>query len=125
MLCSHFEVKDNEKDLTLDNSIGFTSPTGAGIAIRMLQFNGDITSFENWLDSNKVYVLVPLANPIITDLSKDQVDKILSLHTYYPSTTVIADSNSQLTYIADTKNYIDNKILEVATALVAHESEVN
>ena len=125
LLCSHFEVKDNEKDLTLDNSIGFTSPTGAGIAIRMLQFNGDVTSFENWLDSNKVYVLVPLANPIITDLSKDQIDKILSLHTYYPSTTVIADSDSQLTYIADTKNYIDNKILEVATALVASESEVN
>lgn len=125
LLCSHFEVKDNERDVTLDNSIGFTSGTGQGVAIRMLQFDGDITSFESWLDSNEVYVLVPLANPIITELSKEQVTEILSLHTYYPSTTVVSDCDSQLTYIADTKNYIDNKILEVATALVAHESEVN
>ena len=47
-----------------------------------------------------------------------------SLHTYYPSTTIISDSDFVLTYIADTKSYIDNKILEVATALVASESEV-
>lgn len=124
LLCSHFEVKDNEKDLTLDNTIGFTASTGLGVAIRMLQFDGDITSFENWLDSNEVYVLVPLANPIITELSKDKVDKILSLYTYYPSTTVISDCDCQIEYVADTKNYIDNKFNELATALVAHESEV-
>ena len=125
LLCSHFKVADNERDTTLDETIGFTAGTGTGIAIRMLQFDGDITSFEDWLDSNEVYILVPLANPIITELSKDEVDKILSLYTYYPSTTVISDCDCQIEYVADTKNYIDNKILEVATALVAHESEVN
>ncbi len=125
LLCSHFEVKDNERDVTLDNTIGFTAGTGTGIAIRMLQFDGDVTAWESWLDSNEVYVLVPLKKPIVTELSKDQVDKILSLYTYYPSTTVIADSDFVLIYVADTKNYIDNKFNELATALVAHESEVN
>ena len=125
LLCSHFEVKDNEKDVTLDNTMGFTSGTGIGIAIRMLQFDGDVTAWESWLDSNEVYILLPLANPIVTELSKEQVDKILSLYTYYPSTTVVSDCDSQLTYIADTKNYIDSKFNELATALVAHESEVN
>lgn len=126
LLCSHFEVKDNERDLTLDNSIGFTSGTGQGVAIRMLQFDGDITSFEGWLDSNEVYVLVPLANPIITELSKDEVDKILSLHTYYPNTTVISDCDCQIEYVADTKSYIDNKFKELAQVIVASadESEV-
>lgn len=124
LLCSHCEVKDNERDVTLDNSIGFTSGTGQGVAIRMLQFDGDVTAWESWLDSNEVYVLVPLKKPIVTELSKDQVDKILSLYTYYPSTTVVSDCDSQLTYIADTKNYIDNKFNELATAIVAHESEV-
>ncbi len=47
-----------------------------------------------------------------------------SLHTYYPSTTVISDSDFVLTYIADPKNYMDNKFNELATAIVAHESEV-
>lgn len=124
LLCSHFKVADNERDTTLDETIGFTAGTGTGIAIRMLQFDGDVTAWESWLDSNEVYVLVPLKKPIVTELSKDQVDKILSLYTYYPSTTVVSDCDSQLTYIAEPKNYIDNKILEVATALVAHESEV-
>lgn len=126
LLCSHFKVADNERDTTLDETIGFTTGTGTGIAIRMLQFDGDIISFESWLDSNEVYVLVPLANPIITELSKDEVDKILSLHTYYPSTTVICDSNFVLTYSADTKNYIDNKFNELAQVIVASadESEV-
>lgn len=124
ILCSHFEAKDNEKNTTLDNSIGFTAPMGLGIAIRMLQFDGDISAFKNWLDNNEVYVLVPLVNPIITELSKEQVAEILSLHTYYPSTTFIADTDCQVTYVADTKNYIDNKFNELATAIVAHESEV-
>lgn len=124
ILCSHFEAKDNEKNTTLDNTIGFTSSTGTGIAIRMLQFDGDVTAWESWLDSNEVYVLVPLKTPIITELSKEQVAEILSLRTYYPSTTVISDCDCQVTYVADTKNYIDNKFNELATAIVAHESEV-
>ena len=50
---------------------------------------------------------------------------LTTVHTYYPTTTVICDSDFQLTYIADPKNYIDNKFNEIATAIVAHESEVN
>ena len=124
LLCSHFEVKENEIDVTLDNSIGFTNGTGNGIAIRMLQFDGDISAFENWLDNNEVYILIPLKQPIITELSKEQVDKILSLHTYFPNTTIVADTDCQFEYVADTKNYIDNKFNELSTAIVAHESEV-
>ena len=122
LLCSRFEVKDNERNVTLDNSIGFTSSTGTGIAIRMLQFGGDISAFENWLDKNEVYILIPLKQPIVTDLSKNQVDKILSLHTYYPSTKISADTDFEATYIADTKNYIDNKFTELANVIVASAS---
>lgn len=50
-----------------------------------------------------------------------------TIRTNYPTTTVLCDCDCQITYVTDTKNYIDNKILEVATALVAsaNESEVN
>ncbi|HAR88658.1 MAG TPA: hypothetical protein DCR76_06595, partial [Ruminococcaceae bacterium] len=98
--------------------------SGVGIAIRMNKFDGDIESFKRWLDDNEVYVVAPRSKPMTVNLSKNEVDKIISLHTYYPNTTIIADCDCQVEYVADTKNYIDNKIIEVATALVAHESEV-
>ena len=124
ILCSHLDVGENEKNTAFDNSIGWINVSGVGIAIRMTELDGDIAKFKKWLDDNEVYVVAPRSKPITVNLSKDEVDKILSLHTYYPSTKISADTDFEVTYIANTKNYIDNKILEVATALVAHESEV-
>ena len=124
ILCSHLDVGENEKNTAFDNSIGWINVSGVGIAIRMTELDGDIAKFKKWLDDNEVYVVAPRSKPITVNLSKDEVDKILSLHTYYLSTKISADTDFEVTYIADTKNYIDNKILEVATALVAHESEV-
>ena len=124
ILCSHLDVGENEKNTDFDNSIGWINVGGVGIAIRITEFDGDIAKFKKWLDDNEVYVVAPRSKPITVNLSKDEVDKILSLHTYNPSTTIVADTDFEVTYIANTKNYIDNKILEVATALVAHESEV-
>ena len=124
ILCSHLDVGENEKNTDFDNSIGWINVSGVGIAIRMTEFDGDIAKFKKWLDDNEVYVVAPRSKPITVNLSKDEVDKILSLHTYYPSTKISADTDFEVTYIANTKNYIDNKILEVATALVASESEV-
>jgi hypothetical protein len=124
ILCSHLDVGENEKNTAFDNSIGWINVGGVGIAIRITEFDGDIAKFKKWLDDNEVYVVAPRSKPITVNLSKDEVDKIISLHTYYPNTTIIADCDCQVEYVADTKNYIDNKIIEVATALVAHESEV-
>lgn len=124
ILCSHLDVGENEKNTAFDNSIGWINVSGVGIAIRMTELDGDIAKFKKWLDDNEVYVVAPRSKPITVNLSKDEVDKIISLHTYYPNTTIIADCDCQVEYVADTKNYIDNKIIEVATALVAHESEV-
>jgi hypothetical protein len=124
ILCSHLDVGENEKNTAFDNSIGWINVSGVGIAIRMTELDGDIAKFKKWLDDNEVYVVAPRSKPITVNLSKDEVDKILSLHTYYPNTTIIADCDCQVEYVADTKNYIDNKFNELATAIVAHESEV-
>ena len=125
ILCSHLDVGENEKNTAFDNSIGWINVSGVGIAIRMTEFDGDIAKFKKWLDDNEVYVVAPRSKPITVNLSKNEVDKIISLHTYYPNTTIIADCDCQVEYVADTKNYIDNKFNELATAIVAHESEVN
>ena len=82
-------------------------------------------TLKNCADGNNGIVLVGVKQtPTVTNLTKEQINKFLNLHTYNPSTTIVADTDFEVTYIADLKNYIDNKILEVATALVASESEV-
>ena len=110
ILCSHLDVGENEKNTAFDNSIGWINVSGVGIAIRMTEFNGDIAKFKKWLDDNEVYVVAPRSKPITVNLSKDEVDKILSLHTYFPNTTIVADTDCQVTYIADTRKYIDSKV---------------
>ena len=88
----------------------YTNKTKANITISNIQIevNNTATDYEDC-----DYQKVTLADADVN-----------SLHTYYPSTTVISDSDFVLTYIADPKNYIDNKFNELATVIVAHESEV-
>lgn len=66
-----------------------------------------------------------IKEPIITELSSEEVQKILALHTNKPNTTIWNDQNAdmQITYIADTKSYIDNKFKELSDAIVASASE--
>ena len=74
----------------------YTNKTKANITISNIQIevNNTATDYED-CDCQKV----TLADADIN-----------SLHTYYPNTTVISDSDFILTYIADTKNYIDSKV---------------
>ena len=74
----------------------YTNKTKANITISNIQIevNNTATDYED-CDCQKV----TLANADVN-----------SLHTYYPSTTVISDSDFILNYIADPKNYIDSKV---------------
>ena len=74
----------------------YTNKTKANITISNIQIevNNTATDYED-CDYQKV---------TLTDAD------VNSLHTYYPSTTVISDSDFVLTYIADPKNYIDSKV---------------
>ena len=74
----------------------YTNKTKANITISNIQIevNNTATDYED-CDCQKV---------TLTDAD------VNSLHTYYPSTTVISDSDFVLTYIADPKNYIDSKV---------------
>ena len=90
-----------------------------------LSLNDTKATLKNCADENNGIVLVGVKQtPTVINLTNEQINGFLNLQMSYPSTTVVSDCDSQLTYIADTKNYIDNKFNELATALVAHESEV-
>lgn len=79
----------------------------------------DADAMKQWLIENKVKILFQLIEPIIIDLSAEEVKKILALHTNKPNTTIWNDQNAdmQITYVAAAKNYIDNKLTELENSI--------
>lgn len=61
----------------------------------------------------------------MNELSAEEVQKILNLHTNKPNTTIWNDQGAemQVTYVADTKSCIDKKFKELSDAIVASASE--
>lgn len=103
---SYFDITSEKQRIVVTDTVDinklskalcfYTNKTKANITISNIQIevNNTATDYEN-CDYQKV---------TLTDAD------VNSLHTYYPSTTVISDSDFVLTYIADPKNYIDSKV---------------
>lgn len=84
-----------------------------------------VDALKTYLRNNPITVIGLLKEPIVTELSPEEVQKILALHTNKPNTTIWNDQNAemQVTYVADTKSYIDKKFKELSDAIVASASE--
>ena len=121
-LCSHFKGtainEENNLRIVDVDRIGFQ------FNLNKNQFP-TIESWKNWLAENNVEVIVQLNTPQITELSAEEVKKILAIHTNMPISTIWNDQNAdmQITYVADAKNYIDNKFTELSNAIIASASE--
>lgn len=88
-------------------------------------FAGTLEEWKQYLttkkaEGNPVTVQYILAEPVETDLPPEIIAAFKKLHTNYPTTIVTnsEDAEMQLTYVADTKNYTDNKIKEAVSAQV-------
>ena len=84
-----------------------------------------VEALKTYLRDNPITIVGLLKEPIVTELSSEEVQKILALHTNKPNTTIWnnQDAEMQVTYVADTKSYIDNKFKELSNAIVASASE--
>ena len=71
-----------------------------------------LDEFKAWLADNNVTVLCPLATPIETPLSEEELAAYASLHTYRNNTTVSNDAGAymELEYVMDAKKYIDSLV---------------
>ena len=75
-------------------------------------------AFWNWIKDKGCEINYILAEPVIEDITATEAGQaLLALATNYPTTSVISDIDLNLTYRADTKNYIDNKIAERLPAI--------
>lgn len=85
--------------------------------------NTSFATVNEWkahLQANPMTVVYELATPIETELPQVDIDAIKNLHTYKPNTVVTndADAEMEVSYVADSKLYIDKKFRELATVIV-------
>lgn len=80
-----------------------------------------VDALKTYLRDNPITVVGLLKEPIVTELSSEEVQKILALHTNKPNTTIWNDQDAemQITYVADTKSYVDKKFKELSDVIVA------
>lgn len=103
---------------------------GTVISFNCKGFISNMTTVDEWVSfvkgrydaGNPIIIRYPLATPIETPLTAEEIAAFKALHTNKPNTTVYTDSNAgiKLDYVADTKTYIDNKFAELAAAIVAN-----
>ena len=120
--CSHFTNAGQ-----WDNGLR----TGSNISwhtrsVLMFKFDGvrtleDFKAFvaEQYAAGTPVTVWFAMETPVEIPLSETEIAAFKALKTSKPITTVMNDSSAhmELSYVADTKTYIDNKISELVKAL--------
>lgn len=96
-----------------DKGIYFSPPKGAEITAEKLNAKLNSLSFP-------VVVVGELATPIERDLTPEEIAAYKALRTYGPTTVITNDAGAgmEVTYVADTKAYIDKKFKELNQAIV-------
>lgn len=122
-ICTHYPAESRFEISRNTSTVGY-----AGISIRdnyirlvdNANCNGDIDALKMLLaeqasTENFVELRYVLATPTETPLSDAEIAAFKALHTNKPNTTILNDAGAHMavSYAADTKLYIDNKIKEI------------
>lgn len=119
--CASNIAKEMRKANTEVNTIRMVGSNDYGY-----QFNLDkerfptVESWAEYLKTTNAVVYYELATPIITDLTAEEIAEIEKLHTFYPVTNISndADCSMEVTYLCDAKNYIDNRLALIESAMI-------
>ena len=76
--------------------------------------------FEKYMADKDIKILYETAQPEFIPLPEEEQDAIRKLKTYYPTSVITNDQGCtmELDYVADTKNYIDNKFAQLQKSLI-------
>lgn len=102
-----------------DNQITTNITGRMGVAIRD-DSCASVEALKAKLSASPITLIFGLEEPIETPLTADELAAFAALHTNYPNTIVLNDGGAgmELSYVADTKTYIDNKFAALAATLV-------
>lgn len=80
-----------------------------------------LNNFMEFLKETPLVIVTHYKNPVFEPLPEADQQAIKALKSNYPTTVVTNNDNAfmQLDYVADTKNYIDNRLSEIKTAIIA------
>lgn len=82
--------------------------------------SGDLDEIRNYITSNNFAFLILIDSPIEKDLAPEEITEYKKTHTNYPTTVITNDAGAhmEVSYVADTKAYIDKKFKELNQAIV-------
>ena len=103
-----------------ENNVGFTAATDKEY-IRFRPTGYADMTVDQWrarLAKSPVTVLYALAEPVITTIIGDELAELTALRSRYSATTIYNDAGAQMEarYVADTKNYVDQRIEQAVKA---------
>ena len=122
---------ESESVFATETSIDFR------LSRKRLGLGTDTTTDENktevlkFLETTSLHCLVELNTPIERDLTPEEIAAYKALRTYGPTTVVSNDAgvHMEVTYVADTKNYIRNleqrlsaKLVNIQSALISQKT---
>lgn len=110
-LCNRFTIR-------IVQGLEFGCETQTNGIIYLTTGHETIEELKAWLNTNPVTVLYVLNTSTETDIPQETLIAYKKLHSNYPSTVVqnTEGAGMELSYVADTKNYTDNKIKEAVSA---------
>lgn len=117
--CSQYIVDDDTRGIRIGNRNAML------IVFGDFSDENALSNFKANLSANPFKVMTYLDTPIETDLTQEQLQAYKSLTTFKQTSIISNDAGAQMEveYACDTKTYIDNKLQEIAQALVASASE--
>ena len=119
IMCSHFFYDETGTSETVGSFITNKGNIGFVFAEKG---TSSVSDFNTFLSENDVYAMYILKEPIRTPLTAEEIAEIEKLQTFYPVTNVLNDGDCgmNVTYLADSKLYIDNRLAQIEQALIAN-----
>jgi hypothetical protein len=114
ILCSAFDVITSANSFNGGYGVAIAH-NSATICVSDEAYNSmTVEQFKSAMSG--VMLVYELETPIETPLTETELNAYRQLHTNKPTTTILSEAEMIVDYVADPKNYIDNKIAEL-TAL--------
>ena len=116
-LCERFAFRNITKESEYNYSFVGAYRHANYVELRWYILKTDCETIEEAIEYASSTILYITAIPIETDLPPETIEAFKTLSTNYPTTVLTADGGEvdpgvEVTYIADTKNYVDQKIEE-------------